>query len=117
MRLEDDYVFGGQNLHGLYLAGQTEHDPKVEILRDFAKFMRIAQYGVIPKAFSYEKCLDFAADNLPIPIDKDDILEKWSGKESQWSSVSGMRKLAEGLYRIKVHKKETDSMHFFINIK
>jgi len=106
LRLEDNFVFGppassskmarnARGLYGIKLEGFTK-DPKMAIFTDLVMFfLAAADNSVIPKEFNYTTCLKYAARVCKDPIKPSDITDCWFGKENQWNSLSGMRKLGE----------------------
>jgi len=82
LRLDDDYVWGGGNLHGLYdvqIQDLGTNARKEHIIKDFMVFMKLAvQNGVIPATgFNFEKCLRVGEENLGFAFEKSDATEKW----------------------------------------
>lgn len=103
MRCDDDYVWGGCNFHGLLLACAEEElrpQMKLVILKDFLIFMKLAvKNGVIPRNssfFSFDKCLQQAAENLQFSFEKSDAAERWGG-ENVFATIS-LRRSAEDVY-------------------
>lgn len=99
MRMDDDCVWGGGNLHGLY-----EPDPfdgqKTTVLKDFLIYIKLAvKKEVIPvsQCFSFAECLREASILLPYAFEKSDAKEKWGG-ENVFSSRPSLRRTAEFVY-------------------
>ena len=103
MRLEDDYVFGGDaHLNGIYACMAHHNDDNVDtyIFTDFAKFIKMAKLKkVLPPQFDFVKCLKFAEKHLcTATIRAEFITKTWIGKENQYNSLSGMRKVTEAIF-------------------
>ncbi|KAJ3048610.1 hypothetical protein HK097_010386 [Rhizophlyctis rosea] len=89
LRLDDDMVWGGGNLHGLY---DPEATPK-SIAADFLVFCKLAvAHKVVPSNFDWSLCLTKAQELLPYAFEKDDAREKYGG-ENIFSSLMGRRSL------------------------
>ena len=107
MRTDDDYAWGGGNLHGLYECATSDESPmgrKVIVVKDFLIFMKLAvRRGILPSnhsEFSFENCLMKAAQLLGFAFEKSDAQEKWGG-ENVFSALGGkpsLRLIAELIY-------------------
>ncbi|GAB4817278.1 hypothetical protein N2152v2_004324 [Parachlorella kessleri] len=78
MRIDDDYVYGGGNLHGLYDPDAT----KETVVQDFLVFCKLAVlHEVIPQqGWSWPDCLGHATQELPYAFEKSDAKAKWGGE-------------------------------------
>lgn len=89
MRVDDDYAWGGCNLHGLYDPG---HDGD-SVAADFLLFCKLAvQARVLPRGWDWAACLDQASGLLGFAFEKSDAQEKYGG-ENVFSAVMGGRSL------------------------
>ncbi|CAD7947496.1 unnamed protein product [Amoebophrya sp. A25] len=107
MRVDDDYAWGGGNLHGLYASHDCEDTDEMvmEILRDFLIFMKLAVLrGVIPAAgFDFRACVaEHGGKLLRYAFEKSDAQEKWGGENVFQSIIAGgrpsLRVVAEQVY-------------------
>lgn len=94
MRVDDDYAWGGGNLHGLYDM-DSSHDAIVE---DFLIFTKLAvQSKVVPgKGWDWEEYLGCAAQLLPFAFEKSDAQEKWGGENVFMAAMGGRSLRATG---------------------
>ncbi|EFJ50399.1 hypothetical protein VOLCADRAFT_103978 [Volvox carteri f. nagariensis] len=90
MRVDDDYAWGGCNLHGLY---DPEHTGDT-IVSDFLLFCKLAvRHGVVPhRNWDWNKFLNKAAELLGYAFEKSDAKEKY-GNENVFSVITGGRSL------------------------
>jgi hypothetical protein len=90
MRVDDDYAWGGCNLHGLY---DPEHTGDT-IVADFLVFCKLAvRNGVVPqRGWDWGRFLNKAAELLGFAFEKDDAKEKYGG-ENVFSAAMGGRSL------------------------
>jgi len=90
MRVDDDYCWGGGNLHGLY---NIDGSSAGSVVVDFLLFCRLAvARGAIPSLWSWSGCLEVAAKLLPYAFEKSDAHKKW-GNEDFFSTGMGGRSL------------------------
>lgn len=86
MRCDDDYVWGGGNLHGLY-----NEEP---IAPDFLVFCLLAvERGAVPSNWDWTAFLEVAATLLPYAFEKQDAKEKWGGENIFSPFTTGGRSL------------------------
>lgn len=91
MRVDDDYVWGGGYLHGLY--DVESRDTKGSICLDFLEFCKLAvAHQVLPGAWDWARCLSTAAKLLPYALEEQDAQKKWGG-ENAFSGILGGRSL------------------------
>jgi len=77
MRVDDDYCWGGGNLHGLYDPDATAET----IAKDFLEFCRLALgHGVIPSGWNWPLFLLSSAELLCFAFEKSDAKEKYGGE-------------------------------------
>jgi len=89
MRVDDDYAWGGGNLHGLY----DPHSTNDTITEDFLIFCKLAvKHQVIPPGWNWRIFLTTAAGLLPYAFEKSDAKEKWGG-ENVFAGAMGGRSL------------------------
>ncbi|KAI7839144.1 hypothetical protein COHA_007147 [Chlorella ohadii] len=89
MRVDDDYAWGGGNLHGLY-APDASGDSVAE---DFLVFCKMAvANGVVPPGWDWARFLQVSAGLLPYAFEKSDAKEKWGG-ENVFAAMMGGRSL------------------------
>lgn len=115
MRVDDDYVWGGGNLHGLYNPSASAFS----IMKDFLVFCKLAvQRCVVPASWDWITFLKQASLQLPYAFEKSDAQEKW-GSENVFSAMMGGRSLrftAEIIYGTGVQAVcETDPLEEKIN--
>jgi len=99
MRVDDDNVWNGGYLHGLYVPDPQEGQ-KLTVIKDFLIFMKLAvMNGVIPEGdcFSFAKCLRKAVGLLPYAFEKSDAKEKYGG-ENVYSPGPSLRRTGEAVY-------------------
>jgi len=105
MRVDDDYAWGGGNLHGLY-NGDASND---EIVCDFWVFCKQAkEVGAVPSDWQWDRFLDVASNHLRYAFEKEDATEKWGG-ENVFSAMMGGRSLrftAEQIYGSSIQAME-----------
>ena len=105
MRVDDDYAWGGGNLHGLY-NGDASND---EIVCDFWVFCKQAkEVGAVPSDWQWDRFLDVASKHLRYAFEKEDATEKWGG-ENVFSAMMGGRSLrftAEQIYGSSIQAME-----------
>uniref|UniRef100_A0A0G4HLW5 MYND-type domain-containing protein n=1 Tax=Chromera velia CCMP2878 TaxID=1169474 RepID=A0A0G4HLW5_9ALVE len=94
MRADDDYAWGGGNMHGLYSAACDEgEEANLTIASDFLIFCRLAvRHEVVPSPWNWGKFLKKAAGMLGFAFEKEDAKEKWGG-ENVFSAMMGGRSL------------------------
>lgn len=89
MRLDDDYVWGGCNLRGLY----TGEDDPFDIVLEFLAFCKLAKAkNVLPVYWDWKTFLSVAAKLLRYAFEKSDAQEKYGG-ENVFSAAMGGRSL------------------------
>eukprot|EP00808_Paulinella_micropora_P004861 g46328.t1 len=89
MRVDDDYAWGGGNLHGLYDPEYTAQS----IAGDFLTFCLFAQKrGCIPHPWDWPAFLKTAAKLVPFAFEKSDAQEKY-GSENVFNVMMGGRSL------------------------
>ncbi|KAG2493986.1 hypothetical protein HYH03_007913 [Edaphochlamys debaryana] len=89
MRVDDDYVWGGGNLHGLY---DPDGGPDT-VFHDFLVFAKLAaRNGVVPARWDWPLCLKKAGELLGYAFEKADAKEKYGG-ENVFSMFTGGRSL------------------------
>lgn len=97
MRCDDDYAYGGGNLHGPYDPDATAYS----ISCDFLAFCVLAaRRGVVPRAWPWADFLKVAAQFAPFAFENSDAQERW-GSENVITVLSGGRSLrftAEKVY-------------------
>lgn len=99
MRADDDYVWGGGHLHGLYdCTGQS-----TSVAQDFLIFCKLAVYtGEIPANWNWQEFLDIAAAHLHYAFEKSDAQDKY-GTENIFTAAMGagrsLRFTAERIYQ------------------
>lgn len=97
MRVDDDYAYGGGDVHGLY---DPEHDGD-SITADFLHFCKLAVLAhVVPQPWDWKACLEKAKKLLGFAFEKSDAQEKY-GSENVFSVLMGGRSLratAEQVY-------------------
>jgi len=106
MRVDDDYVWGGYNLHGLYDPDST----KVSIAEDFLVFAKLAlKLNAIPaQNWSWEEFLIVAGQLLGFAFEKSDAQEKYGG-ENVFDVAMGGRSLrftAEVIYETGIQGEQ-----------
>jgi len=73
LRLDDDYVWGGCNLHGLYADGSP-----LSITEDFIIFCTLAaRAGMIPLLWDWKLFLQEAVTKIKFAYEKSDAQEDW----------------------------------------
>ena len=86
MRVDDDYVWGGGKLHGLYDPDSTPLD----ILKDFLIFAKLAvANGVLPSPWDWDHCLGAAGRLLLSAFEKSDAQDKYGGENIFAGTVGG----------------------------
>ena len=91
MRLDDDYAWGGCNLHGIYDPDAT----KLSVMCDFLEFLILAtrkRVLTLPSLARWTALLSTAAQLVPYAFEKDDAAKKW-GSENVFNVVTGGRSL------------------------
>ncbi|KXZ55029.1 hypothetical protein GPECTOR_3g190 [Gonium pectorale] len=89
MRVDDDYAWGGCNLHGLYDPDATSDS----IVADFLVFCKLAAaHRVVPARWDWGACLAQAAGLLGYAFEKADAKDKYGG-ENVFSAFMGGRSL------------------------
>lgn len=106
LRCDDDYVFGGCNLHGPY---NPEATPE-EIRHDFLIFCILAYAAkVVPEDWDWVAYLKTAAEYITFAYESSDAVERW-GRESD-KGLSGLRYTATLIYKdspVEMDSKEHD---------
>lgn len=102
MRCDDDYAWGGCNLHGLYNAVASGGGEE-EVARDFLIFCRLARLaGAIPERWDWPAFLAHAAPMLRFAFEKSDAQEKYGGENIFTAALPGggrsLRFTAEAIY-------------------
>eukprot|EP00947_MAST-08B_sp_MAST-8B-sp1_P001239 g1239.t1 len=89
MRCDDDYAYGGGNLHGPYNPEATPEDIKI----DFMAFCLLAaRRRVVPPGWDWPAFLAVAAAFVSFAFEKSDAQERW-GSENVFAAVAGGRSL------------------------
>jgi hypothetical protein len=90
MRCDDDYAWGGSNLHGAY-----DPDMTPETLRkDFATFCVLAKRRkVLPKDWDWKAFLEVASYFTQCAFEKSDAQERWGGENIFMGHMEGQRSL------------------------
>ncbi|MEW5311679.1 MAG: hypothetical protein WDW38_003374 [Sanguina aurantia] len=89
MRVDDDYVNGGCNLHGLYDPDHTA----MTVTLDFAVFCKLAlANNVLPDGWDWKVLLSKAGGLLPFAFEKSDAQKKY-GRENKFAALMGGRSL------------------------
>eukprot|EP00392_Amoebophrya_sp_AT5.2_P007031 g7043.t1 len=92
MRVDDDYAWGGGDLHGLYEIHDCEDaaERASVVCEDFLVFLKAGvRNGAAPKAFNWRECVGrHAPELLPYAFEKSDAKEKWGG-ENVFSALVG----------------------------
>ena len=100
MRVDDDAVWGGGNLHGLYAASDRGGGPNM-IADDFLVFCKLAvKQKCVPAEWNWPAFLTKARQLLPYAFEKEDAKDKW-GSENVFNATMGGRSLratAEAVY-------------------
>eukprot|EP00435_Cladocopium_sp_Y103_P067677 s282_g30.t1 len=112
MRLDDDYAWGGCNLHGLY---DPDHSP-ISVMQDFLIFCKLAVLrGAVPEPWDWQAFLQHAVGLLPFAFEKSDAQEKWGSENVFNAMMMGGRSLrftGELIYGTGVMQQfETDPEH------
>lgn len=85
MQVDDDYCWGGGQLHGLYDPDHTSGS----VVRDFLTFCKLAAWHkLVPREWCWEKCLSTAGGMLPYVFEKSDAQDKYGSKNvfSAWQA-------------------------------
>jgi len=110
MRCDDDYQWGGCDLHGPY---EPDSSPE-SIARDFMTFCLLAKRrNVVPNDWDWSAFLQAAAQNVGLAFEKSDARERW-GSENYFDALMGGRSLrytAEQVYDSKVDVPERSRVH------
>lgn len=110
MRLDDDYVWGGGNLHGLYNSDTTEET----IVADFLTFCKLAMCNnALPLCWDWLFFLEKHGNLLCFAFEKSDAKEKY-GKENIFLAAMGGRSLrftAEIIYGCSMEAQEESETH------
>jgi len=89
MRVDDDYAWGGGNLHGLYDPDAT----KLSVVTDFLTFCKLAvKNNVIPSPWDWNAFLKVASGLVIYAMEKSDAQDKY-GNENVFSVLMGGRSL------------------------
>ncbi|WIA33296.1 hypothetical protein OEZ86_006436 [Tetradesmus obliquus] len=89
MRVDDDYCWGGGNIHGLYDPEATSDT----VAADFLTFCKLAvKAGVLPAGWDWPGFLRKAQGLLPCAFEKSDAKDKWGG-ENVFAAAMGGRSL------------------------
>ena len=90
MRIDDDCVWGGGNLHGIYDSDATNLD----IIKDFLIFCKLAKIrSIIPELnWNWNELLIIALKLLPFAFEKSDAQTKY-GSENVFTTMNGGRSL------------------------
>jgi hypothetical protein len=89
MRCDDDYVWGGGDLHGPYDPDATTGS----IASDFMVFCLLAsRRAVVPPGWDWAAFLEVASQYVCYAFEKSDAKERWGG-ENVFSAMSGGRSL------------------------
>ena len=85
MRCDDDYAWGGCNLHGPYLPDATPDS----IAKDFLIFCILAHRAKAdPANWDWKSFLKAATNHIPYAFEKADAKERW-GSENYFNGASG----------------------------
>lgn len=85
MRCDDDYAWGGCNLHGPYLPDVTPES----IAKDFQIFCILAHRAkAVPADWDWKSFLKAATNYIPYAFEKSDAKERW-GSENYFEGASG----------------------------
>ena len=103
MRCDDDYVWGGCNLHGPYDPDATPES----IANDFLVYCILAQRAkAVPAGWDWKGFLKAAAQHIPFAFEKSDAKERW-GSENYFEASMGGRSLrftGNMIYKSDVNK-------------
>mmetsp|Transcript_12698 Transcript_12698/g.22852 ORF Transcript_12698/g.22852 Transcript_12698/m.22852 type:complete len:267 (+) Transcript_12698:169-969(+) len=104
MRCDDDYAWGGCNLHGPY---NPEATPR-SVCDDFFVYCILAHRAkAIPADWDWSAFLKAAASNIPFAFEKSDAKERW-GSENYFEGAMGGRSLR--YTGAKIYKSAVDQM-------
>jgi len=93
LRVDDDYVWGGCHLHGIYDPNPEHVTPK-NVAKDFMIFCDLAaKKGFIPLMWDWSHFFDIASEKICCAQEKSDIKEKWG-----FSIPSFLRIIADKIY-------------------
>ena len=110
MRCDDDYVYGGCNLHGPY---DPDAGPE-SIAKDFLVFCTLANRAkVFPSDWDMEAFLKVAPEFIVFAFEKSDAKERW-GSENYFEAEMGGRSLrytAEKIYKSGVQQQDNSLEH------
>lgn len=110
MRCDDDYTWGGGQLHGPY---DPEGDTAT-IAEDFLTFCLLAvRTGVIPKRWDWAAFLQVAKRFVVCAFEKSDAQERW-GSENVFAAAMGGRSLrwtATKVYGSEITEEEESEEH------
>ena len=89
LRVDDDYCWGGGNLHGLYDPRAT----KLTVAQDFLIFCKLAhERGALPTPWDWKCFLEKALELVPYAFEKSDAQDKY-GSENVFAAMTGGRSL------------------------
>lgn len=110
MRCDDDYVYGGCNLHGPYNPDATPES----IADDFLVFCTLANRAkAFPSDWDMEAFLKAAPEYIVFAFEKSDAKERW-GNENYFEATMGGRSLrytAEKIYKSGVQQPSNSVEH------
>ncbi|KAL7499998.1 hypothetical protein ACHAWT_010939 [Skeletonema menzelii] len=110
MRCDDDYVYGGCNLHGPYNPDATPES----IANDFLVFCTLAKRAkAFPSDWNMEAFLKVAPEYIVFAFEKSDAKERW-GSENYFEAEMGGRSLrytAEKIYKSGVQQQGNSLDH------
>lgn len=89
MRCDDDYAWGGGNLHGPYDPDMTSKS----LCLDFLRFCVLAaRRNVVPEGWNWSAYLSAAVKYVLFAFEKSDAQERWGG-ENIFAGLTGGRSL------------------------
>ena len=108
---DDDYAWGGCNLHGPYLPDATPES----ISRDFLIYCILAHRAKsLPAGWNWASFLKAAVEYIPYAFEKSDAKERW-GSENYFEGASGagrsLRYTGMQIYRSKVDEPGDSREH------
>ena len=113
LRVDDDYVWGGGYLHGLYAEDSTPWS----IMIDFLVYCKFAvKNGVIPTPWNWNQLLKEAKGLLNYAFEKSDAREKYGG-ENVFAELMGGRSLRNTSGRVYgfLHGEQENEMYLDVD--